>query len=111
MGKVVELNFDLHELLDDVEEAVADAIGDGVQYAKHELLRNIPSHRKKTQRSVVGQSEGAEGFVGVQFPSGSRYPKRGTETEQIVSTTWRSIEQQTLDVIEESIEQGIKEVS
>lgn len=111
MAKPVTLNFDVDELVEEVEDAIADSIADGVDYARREFLTRIPSQRRETRRSVRAEAKDMSGKVGVRFPASKRYRKQGTTTERIVEDAWRAMEAPTLKAIEDSFEVNLEEIS
>lgn len=108
---VVTMDFDLDDLIYEIEEAAEEAIEEGVEFAKQEFVKRIPSNRKLTRRSVIAISHKMSGIAGVRFPPGKRYPKDGTKTKAIVTRAWHSMKGQTLNVIRESIDNGIEEIN
>lgn len=111
MANVVTVNLDLDELIEELEDAALEAIVDGAKFSEKELKKRIPPNRKKTRDAVFSRTEGDHADVGVKFPPGRRYPKRGTETERIVKRAWREIKEPVIHHIEQSFHSRVEELS
>lgn len=109
MAETVSLNFDIDDVIDEVEEALEKSIAEGTAYAERTLRSRLPTRRTETAKAVTSQLLGTQGEVGVEFPANRRYRTRGTKTEQIVKRLWRSIESPTFAVIEKEFYDQIEE--
>ena len=109
MAETVTVNFDLEEIAEQWQDALQQAMESGVQFAEQELKKRIPANRVKTRRAVFSLMEDLTGEVGLLFPAGTRYAKRGTETERIFNRAWQDIKQSVLDHIEQTFYELIEE--
>ena len=106
---MADVTLEIDDFEDLVEESIEEAIAAGILSARQSLLRRIPAKRRKTRKNIVHHHRGLTGQVGVRFPPGSRFPKRGTETKRIVEDAWRQIEEPTLNAIKKTITDSVEE--
>lgn len=109
MADIVSINFDLEDLIDEVDELVEEALADGVEFARRQLLQRIPSQRRESRQAVTARVNGMQAEVGLSFPPGQRYQSRGTKTEEIVTRAWNAVNAPTLNVIENSFNDRLEE--
>ena len=105
----VVFQFDADALIDAIEEASTIAVLDAVQFTALNLRQRIPQERVVTRRNVVAFADGTAGYSGIAFPSGHQFQTRGTNTEKIVSQSWRAIENVVATRLYETIKHQIKE--
>lgn len=109
MATEVKFHFDANGLHDAVQDAAEEAVRSGVRFAYKSIAIRIPANRTKTRRYLRMMTEGLFGEVGIQFPSNTRYPSHGTETEQIMNDAWRLIEESVIEVVEQAFYQQLEE--
>ena len=107
---MADVTLQIDDFEDLIEDAVEESMAIASEFARGGILNQIPSNRRKTRKHLILMHNGLSGQVGIRFPPGSRYQKRGTETERLMKKAWRNTEQATFDVTEKAITTSVEEM-